>query len=173
MFGGAVDEQSIRADHSGARAKSRAGWRASAAPSSSSSAAPSSAALEARKANLIERTSLIKRAREAPTVIPDSGESEEETDEALAAPLATVAVPGSSNKRFPCRIPVSLQLGLLARRKTKLDHQRVALDEGMQIVREQLLNAQRQREATERDYMQQADTEASSWRSFVKQHPIA
>ena len=39
MFGGAVDEQSIRADHSGARAKSRAGWARTAAPTSGPSVA--------------------------------------------------------------------------------------------------------------------------------------
>ena len=39
MFGGAVDEQSIRADHSGARAKSRAGWARTAAPTSAPSVA--------------------------------------------------------------------------------------------------------------------------------------
>ena len=47
MFGGAVDERSIRADHSGARAKSRAGWaRAVAVPISSSSAGSSDVVAE-------------------------------------------------------------------------------------------------------------------------------
>ena len=40
LNGGAADEQSIRADHGGARAKSRAGWVRTTAPPSSSSAVP-------------------------------------------------------------------------------------------------------------------------------------
>lgn len=39
LNGGAADEQSIRADHGGARAKSRAGWARTAAPTSGPSVA--------------------------------------------------------------------------------------------------------------------------------------